>query len=254
MLQIKKGREKIERIYQDLFKESLRFLFFIKKDNQIIKRTLPYDYRTGKIKGKYLFKPMPKQEKEKILFSYENHLKKQLQVSEISLKDYLETAAICYRVYGKKEANKLSSLEMYKRWADGRDEGMLSLNQNSKNDFNKWLRNRSHAGHPFEIVFSWREHGIHLYPPELSRQYFSLDVTNYAYVGAYLKMLKELIKNMIAFKTGELNEVLEYLTGESYFAVNEYDKHFFFYIPSKEHKKKYFKKIEWDAIKIPKIK
>ncbi len=48
--------------------------------------------------------------------------------------------------------------------------------------------------------------------------------------------------------------MLDYLAGESYFAVNEYGAHTFHYMPSKEYKNKYFHRIEWKPIEIPKWK
>lgn len=63
-------------------------------------------------------------------------------------------------------------------------------------------------------------------------------------------MIKDLIKEGIAFQAEDLDKVLEYLTGESYFTVNTYDEHFFMYIPGREYRKKYFKHIIWDKLKI----
>jgi len=257
-LHIKKGKKKIEKEYKTIFKETLRFIPLIKKTkNEILKKTIPYDIRTGKIKGKYIMKKsMLKKEKEKILLFYEKHLKKQLKISQISLNKYLKVAAICYQAaYGKKTKN-LSSLKMYKRWADGRDGGMLSIkNWNSKEEFMDWEKSGRWIGsHPFEIVFSGHNHGIHLYPPYEENPYYSLQVTNYAYARDFIKMVKSLIKKKVPFQARELKEVIEYLSGETYFTVNDYDEHVFYYIPSKEYKDLYFLHIEWDKIEVPKWK
>ncbi len=90
---------------------------------------------------------------------------------------------------------------MYKKWADERDCGMLKIkNQNSKKSYECWLKHESHCGgHPFEIVFSWVQHGIHLYPPSDSSQY-SLDVTNYGYAKDFIKMVLALIKEKVPFR------------------------------------------------------
>ena len=194
-----------------------------------------------------------KREKTKILQDYQQHLKKNLKILKISLNDYLAVAALCYQAVYKKKAENLSPLQMYKKWADGRDGGMLSLkNWNSKRKFMDWHKNSKWVGsHPFEIVFSWHRHGIHLYPPSLYNSWrYSLRVTNYAYAENFIEMVKALIENKVSFIAQNLEEVLDYLTGETYFTVNEYSDNSFFYTPSQEYKKKFFKHIEWDELKI----
>lgn len=256
-LHIKKGKNKIENEYKEIFKETLRFIPFIKKETRILDKTIPYDIRTGKIKGKHIMKNiLSKKEKEKFLRGYEKHAKKQLNLYQISLNDYLRVCAVCYKAAYKNKARTLSPVEMYKKWADGRDAGMLSIeNKNSKNDFNEWLNGgKSAGGHPFEIVFSWFNHGIHLYPPREDRRCFMLTVTNYTYVFDFIKMVKALIKEQIPFEARDIKEVLAYLCGETYFSVNEYGEHFFSYIPSKEYRKKYFKRVEWDKIEVVRFK
>lgn len=247
-LQIKIGREKIEKEYKTIFEETLRFIPLIKKTkNKILKKTIPYDIRTGKILGKYILgRLMPKKEKEKIFQDYQTHLKKGLKIFQISLNEYLDVASICYQAAYSKKTKNLSPIKMYKKWADGRDGGMLSIkNWDSKKEFRDWQKSGKWAGsHPFEIVFSWHRHGIHLYPPDTYSSYYSLYVTNYAYVWDFIKMI-------IPFQTKDLNDVLDYLTGDSYFSVNSYDDHFFHYIPSREYKKLYFNHIKWDEIKVP---
>ncbi|MCK4244294.1 MAG: hypothetical protein KAX20_01570 [Candidatus Omnitrophica bacterium] len=79
---------------------------------------------------------------------------------------------------------------------------------------------------------------------------YSLRVTNYAYAEDFIRMVKALVKNEIPFIAQNLEEVLDYLAGETYFTVNDYSENSFFYIPSQEYKKKFFKYIEWDKLRI----
>ena len=179
-----------------------------------------------------------------------------MKISQISLVDYLKVCAICYRAaYGKKTKN-LSPAEMYKKWADGRDCGMLDIkDKNSEGAFMDWLRNKSHCGgHPFEIIFSSFGHGIHLYPPDSYSPHYFLGVTNYSYAEAFIHMAKSLIKERVPFNAKDLEEVLNYLAGEIYFSVNSSGNifHTFYYEPSKEHKEKYFRHVQWDKIEAPK--
>lgn len=256
-IHIKKGKKETEAIYKDIFSEAARLIPLIKRNEKILERHVPYDFRTGKIKGKYILeKLLSHKNKTAILRKYEIRLKKNLTVEEISLNDYLKTAAICYNAAFFAKAKNLSPLEMYKKWADGRDNEMLSIkDRNSRKEFSEWLDTKAHGGgHPFEIVFSWHGHGIHLYPPYSSSPFYRLCVTNYAYAPAFVKMAVALIKEKIPFEANELKEVLDYLAGETYFTVNDYGEHDFPYYPSAEYKKKYFPHIEWDSVRTLKWK
>lgn len=256
-LHIKKGGKKEEEFYKRIFSEALRFMPVIKANGKFLEKLAPYDFRTGKIKGLYLMeKVLSKSNKERILKDYTEHVEKNQEAKEISFNEYLRTASICYTPAFKKEAKSLSPLEMYKRWADRRDGGMLSIkDRDDKKQFMDWLQSGVHAGsHPFEIVFSWHRHGIHLYPPSSYQPYYNLRVTNYAYAWQFVKMVKALVKEKIPFRANELENVLDYLAGETYFTVNDYDEHNFWYIPSREYKRKFFHHIEWDKIKIPEWK
>jgi hypothetical protein len=229
----------------------------IKSDEKILEKLIPYDIYTGKVKGSYILeKLLSKKSEEKLLKDYFQLIEKNQEIKEISLNDYLRTASICYRsAYGKK-AESLSHLQMYKKWADGRDGGMLSIKDwDDRKEFKDWLDSGGEtAGHPFEIVFSWHRHGIHLYPPSSDDPHYHLRVTNYAYATEFVKMAKALIKENVPFRAHDFKNVLDYLAGETYFTVNGYDEHNFHYIPSQEHKKKFFRHIGWDEIKIPKWK
>jgi len=252
-LHIKKGDKGTEKFYCDIISETLRFAPIIIKEKEILYHLIPYDIRTGKIKGQYILDKLLSHDRKKtILDNYERHLEKNLCVKDISLNEYLNIAAVCYKASYQKETENLSNLEMYKKWADGRDGGMLSIKDwDSKKEFSEWYHSGVHAGsHPFEIVFSWHQHGIHLYPPNDSSSYYGLRVTNYAYAWDFLKMVDRLIKTHVPFNAGKLNDVIDFLAGDTYFTVNKIDDQNFIYIPTKEYEEKYFPYIEWDEIKV----
>ncbi len=256
-MRIKKGDTDTEKFYHKIISETVRFVPILKKDETILKKIIPYDIRTGKIKGRYILENLlPKEKKEIILKDYEKHVEKHLQVTDISLNEYLNIAAICYKAAYKKDTENLSDLEMYKKWADGRDGGMLSIKDwSNRKEFLEWYNSGEYAGsHPFEIVFSWHQHGIHLYPPNEQSPYYNLRVTNYNYAWYFLEMVNILIEKEIPFNAGELDDVLNFLVGDTYFTVNRMEEHHFQYIYSREYKKKYFPHIEWDEIKVVKWK
>lgn len=239
------GNEKNE-FYFGLIKQTMRFSEIVKKDAGIVAKAIPYDIRTGRILGKYVMENLlPADKKEEILRMYGDHIKRRKRLRSISLDDYLNTAAICYRAAFGDKTDGLTAEHMYNGWADGRDCGMLEIkDKKSKKDFSSWLYHAWNCGgHPFEIVFSWSDLGIHLIPPSLDKHYFVLKVSNYAYAMHFLEMIKALIHNKIAFKAYPLESVLDYLSGETYFTVNVYSKHSISYT---YWDRRLLKHIEWD--------
>lgn len=240
---------------ENIFTEIIRFIPIIKKDENVLQKIIPYDIRKGKIKGCYVQERLISQtSKKEILCNYEKHIEKKLEIEEISLNDYLDTAKICYSIY--QQLTGISNLDMYKRRADGRDGGMLSIKDwNSKKEFYDWYHSDMWGGsHPFEIVFSWHEHGIHLYPPNDLSHYYIISVTNYAYAWDFIEMVDKLIREQVPFIARGLDAVLDFLAGDTYFTVNKRGDHDLRYIPSKEYYREYFPHIEWDEIKIVKWK
>ena len=245
-IEVCKGKEKYDdKFYLGLIKQTLKFCQILRKDPGIVLKAIPYDIRTGRVRGKYVLEDLfPCAKKEEILALYRDYIEKEKKSYGVSLNGYLDTTAICYRTAFGSKTDGLSPEQMYRKWADGRDCNMLDIkNKKSKKVFNYWLDNKSRCGgHPFEIVYSWIEHGIHLYPPYPDRPYFSLRVTNYMYAIPFLEMVKALIQNEIPFEANEIEDVLNYLSGENYFTVNDYDKHYIFYSGDR----KLLRHIEWD--------
>ncbi len=164
-LHITRGKAREEDFYKHVLTETFRFIPAIKADDKILEKLIPYDIRTGKIKGLYILeKVLSKKSKEKLLKDYAQFIEKNPEIREISLNEYLRTASICYRsAYGKK-AESLSSLQMHKKWADGRDGEMLSIKDwDDRREFKDWLDSGGEtAGHPFEIMpqnlLKWLNH------------------------------------------------------------------------------------------------
>ena len=69
--------------------------------------------------------------------------------------DYCKIAYIAAKRKDERVDEELSGLEMYKRYADGRHEGLLDINIDSEEEFATWLDGahpkRDRGGHPWEI-------------------------------------------------------------------------------------------------------
>ncbi len=118
--EIDQGTENFDKWYAHAFREALKFVPLIKKtQNKIIEKTLPYDFRIGKIKGKYVLqKTINRTESRELLKHYEKHILQQAELGEISLEDYLNTVALCYTAAYGKETDGLTPEKMYWKWAD----------------------------------------------------------------------------------------------------------------------------------------
>lgn len=259
VLEIRKGGKRAEKSYEEIFEESIRFIPILKKEPRIIEKLVPYHLRKGKIMAKEVMEDiMPREEAEKMEEGYEKIIKRGEKAERISLNDYMRVAGICYRSVFKKKTERMSEIEMYKKWADGRDCGMLEIkNKESREEFMEWSKTKAHCGgHPFEIVFSWTRHGILLYPPSPERPHFVIGFMNYTYAESYRGMVKALIKHKIPFRASDLGKALEFLTGEKYLSVNEHGGDFMTTVFYSHHpsERKLFKHISWDDLKLVKFR
>ena len=191
------------------------------------------------------------------LKKYRNHLAKNLTVESISLNQYLSVVAICYRAAFGEKTRGLKPIDMYLKWADGRHGGMLDIKDwNSEKEFDEWLNGKKIPGsHPFEIIFSFIEKGVCLFPPLKQRNYFTLRCPTYLFADVYVAIVLELIKNDIPFKAPDLENMLDYLTGEKLFDVNSgHPLISLKFWEEKEYFERYFRHIKWDKLEYPKWK
>ncbi len=255
--EVSKGNHPESKELKDILKETRRFLPFLSQED-LIRKIVPYDIKGGRIKGKHVLdRTMPSEEREAIESCYSKS--KDLRLSRgICLEDYFNTAAICYRSAFNEKITNFSPREMYEKLADNRHGGMLDIKDpRSREEFSNWTKHSDFGAHPFEIVFSMMEQGIHLYPPFEEDRRYALSVSHVPLYGTYVDMLKGLVKENIPVRSEQLGEVLDYLSGECYFPVNNESGDIFSslrYGHSNEERKRYFKHIEWDPIKIVRLK
>jgi hypothetical protein len=79
-------------------------------------------------------------------------------LESMTAKDYFDYCRIAYIAGRRKDDyadESLSGREMYTRYADGRHEGLLDIDDNSKEEFSQWIdgkhSKRTSGGHPWEI-------------------------------------------------------------------------------------------------------
>ena len=257
-LHIYPGNEKSSAELVSILDEIAHFVPYLRQDISLIEKLTPYSERKGEILGKYVLPQlMPENVKKNLLSRYEKHLTKKLKVTNISLDDYFETAAIAYRAIFGKETKGLTPRQMYERWAEGRHGGMLEIVDSSdQNQFTKWLNSKERGGnHPFELLYSSHNYGIALCPPSEGEAHHSLSVGATYLYPKFLAVASALMKQEVAFLAPSYKTVLDYLAGETTFSVNgpgwRENLHYF---DSEEDREKYFSHIQWDPLKIPQWK
>jgi len=218
-LRVTKGNSKYRSVYDKVISSAAEFLPSL-VDIKSLEEMVPYEFRTGKIKGKYIFgkERLIKEEAEKILNEYEDHIrdidKLPMAGASISLNDYLRVVHIAYMAVFR-ESKRNVTIKAYEYLADFRHGGMLDIKDpNSAEQFNEWLSNNPLGSHPFEIVAGFRLSGISLVPPipesehSSGEKYFVISVGGSAYYEIYLAMLKALMHEKVPVIAPQLKEVL----------------------------------------------
>jgi len=244
-IRIGKGDEELSDCYNSLLMRVYEFMKLQHEDPIFVTTKDIYKYYlVGEVKLKYVTKPkMSKEEAKQILEQYKENLKNRLPSDDITLRDYLEVVKVVYEANNFKVDKDLK--ELYKRYADGRDCGMMDLPLDDKEAFKDWKEHDAYCGgHPFEIIRGgFITYGVYLYPPREGRY------TIYAndFIDEYINAVKEFLKRKIPFRAPDLINVLKYLTGELVVKVNDYSdfpKHLYIFYFDVENKRK----IKWEEI------
>jgi len=205
------------------------------KYNEYISKHLSFDRRYGKILRKDYWSIFPEEG-----LTFRNHLTKDdVKVLESIVKlsvgdgmdrvlkimtagDFFNYCRMGYVAndYFKDDENKLSSMEMYKRMADGRDEGLSDQKLDSEDVFLDWFRNKWGGGHPWEICRGGNSTHISLYVQLNENGWLLvLDGSSCVRVLETVKMAIALYKNRIPFILNKSVEILRMISGTDYIGI-----------------------------------
>jgi hypothetical protein len=133
--------------------------------NEYVSKNLPYRKRLGKILREDYWRIFP-EEKEEYLKDIEPDevarfvvlIKKQptdspvSRLTEMTAALFFDCCRLGYEANNYENIEKLSAKEMYRTHADGRDEGLLNLDESSAEAFDAWYHDKTHyGGHPWEV-------------------------------------------------------------------------------------------------------
>lgn len=140
--------------------------------NQFINKNLPLHKRYGKIKRMILWENVDDMIRFDEQFGQANlekfervveSIKEENLITEMTADDFFRYCEICYDANDYfKDSLGLSPGEKYRKMADGRDDGLLEVQRDSQQAFEKWHKERTRIGHPWEICRGGNETHISL--------------------------------------------------------------------------------------------
>ncbi|MGA2261231.1 MAG: hypothetical protein ABSH28_07340 [Acidobacteriota bacterium] len=131
-----------------------------------------------------------------------------ITVESMTARQYFDYCRIAY-IAGQRREDRvdegLSGREMYERYADGRHEGLLDIDENSKQEFADWIdgkhEKKASGGHPWEIKRGGNTTHIDLsvFRPSFRKEGFMIELC-----GAAITRLAETIRMFLAISDASL--------------------------------------------------
>jgi len=93
-------------------------------------------------------------------------------IKEMTAQLFFDACALGYKANGMADVG-MTAVELYEKYADGRDEGITEISADSSEVFSDWYHNRkSHGGHPWEVVRGGNSTHVDLYVYPVGDAYF----------------------------------------------------------------------------------
>ncbi len=165
------------------------------------------------------------------------------------------------------DVNNLTDKEVYLKYADGRDEGLRDLKEDSSKEFDDWYKNdKRFGGHPYEIIrgHSFARVNLGIFRDE-NGYLLHLDGTRILRKIEIAKMFNILTKNNIPVSIFSSSYIKDAFKGEDYLGIvpdydfliycdsafKKYKPHEFMHLPKS---KEVFKYIKWEPLEQLKLK
>lgn len=255
--------------------------------NEYVRKTLPYKYRIGTVSMREYWNLYPEAEENHFgilsrsecdefirLLSEANdeeHYKPSGRLAEMTVNRYIELSKIGYDENKLEGYDSKSPLEMYKRYADDRNGGMLTIDPDSPEEFDKWfdlsreekwkIMNPSHM---WEAIQGGSRTRLHLSVDKDERGYYlTLSQNEYCCPQYAVRFYNALRKKNIPVYIYDGSVIAKYLSGEGkvgvvpcfdapweyyYGGFADKDVGEFINLPLDEKTDEFIKKIEWYEI------
>lgn len=197
--------------------------------NNDIKENYSYKNKFGVIKRKEYWHLFPESKKnllneisqEEMDYFIKNASEKQEnRIKNMTSGKYFEYVALAYKTLGY-QTNNISNKELYLKYADGRDEGLTKIDENSNIQFDKWYNDDTKfGGHPWEIIVGHSYSRINLYigHDELG-YYLTLDGSKILRKIEIAKIYNTLNKNNIPIKIYDADVMKNAFNGNDYIGI-----------------------------------
>ncbi len=234
------GSSNPDQIWTPIIKDSMRWIEEVKSDwiksYKYIHKNYPFNNRYGTINSKFIrgrledYYCMNKElrnEKvnqfvELVESEYFENLDKFI-LKDMTANDYFSFCKIAYISYFSDVEcfdRNLSGYEMYQNFSDGRHNGLLDINFDSKKEFSSWLNGKhpkfQHGGHPWEIIKGYSSININMFverPDYWNKSGYRIRISasESCWVAAAVKMFLALYNAGIHVLITDYNEIRERL-------------------------------------------
>lgn len=161
---------------------------------------LPYEHRTGTIVRKDFYDIFPEDRKvfeNELTESQINEFKQYIQepprspLATMTANQFYDVCSLGYRE-NEYECNDLNNKELYYRFADSRDAGLITIDGDSATEFDTWymnLRLGRTSGHPWEVCRGGNSTHIDLYVNKTKENTWNFIVCGKS-IGRYIEAIK----------------------------------------------------------------
>lgn len=154
--------------------------------NGKVKKELPPDLRFGTITGKAFGEVYPEEQKEyladlsdtdskeflKLMSTCDEKKEPSNLLKEMTAGIFFRGCKLGYAANAYEGSDSLSPKELYLKHADGRDEGLTKIDEESPAAFRKWYHHRKRGGHPWEVCRGGNSTHVALFVSESENGYY----------------------------------------------------------------------------------
>ena len=201
--------------------------------NCYVNENLSYDRRTGKIFRQKLWEvfPLNKERITKGISEKDVEILKQIvnqtnnqdemnYLSEMTAGKFFDYCKMGYEANNYFKDKKLSAIEMYNAFADGRHEGLTEIDMDSPKAFSKWYHGGRIGGHPWEICRGGNSTHISLYVEyKLGKWFLRLAGSSAVRVNETVKIAIALYNSNVPFILQEAEEIYKMICGTDYIGI-----------------------------------
>lgn len=133
--------------------------------NRRVRNELAFELRTGTITRNALWEVFPEDKTEylgsltdadrnkfmKLMEDYDGNAIPENLITNMTADLFFQCCKAGYSANNYKGCQNLSGKKLYIKHADGRDEGLCDIDENSSEAFLHWYDTREHGGHPWEV-------------------------------------------------------------------------------------------------------